>query len=261
ADRQRRLLLLIVRQHDERRDRRLSARVATIFAPTPWGPSADDVLDVDIELGSLTPDDLRRWWSAVIEGDGFFDRTELSRLAVLDRWWEESRAAPLTAERPGVDLDPTSLRLLALLGAAKQALRPAQLQALEAGGWDALRQARLVVVDAAGAVTLAEGVRAPELSRHDTLRLAEVLRCACGHGLSCTRPCTDGWSMMRAAELLAACSATAESEACAFEALRAVGDALARSDFWDRWDALLDRDGDAVQVVERLIRSAEHALE
>ena len=82
--------------------------------------------------------------------------------------------------------------------------------------------------------------------------------CAAARVLEAVVP-LDAWALMRAAELHAAGGDHERAEEVATRALRAVMDVTARSDFWARYDRVLDRQPEDEAAARRL-RAAELAL-
>ena len=241
---ERRMLLVRVRSHQRAQQENALRRT----------PRPGDGLDLDLELGHLTREDARRWWSAVVSEDTFLAQPKLSRLGVVDQWWEATRHDGVRTKSVPADLSPEGLRLLCALGAAEQALTPEQLAALERflEGTESqeLERSGLVHRGHDGSLWLSDGVTPPAPD--------EALRRALAEALS--GPTSDGWSLIRAAELLAPVEGELEAARDhAFAGLRAMGDVTARRDLWERWEAIVEGENDARRL-SLLVRSAELAL-
>ena len=229
-------------------------------------------VELDIELAALGVDDVQRWWSAMVQQDDFVRQDRFSDLANLDRWWESTRrCAPDLGSNPS--LSDEAAQLLDFAVHAHQALSPAQRDALlgtaSSLAGNELVDAAVATITPNGYLVADDDILARPLTPMAKRQLAQALsNTAEGYR-------GDSWSLMRAAELHASLGEVQLAEAKAFEALNALGDAVAREDLWRRWDGILQRmtEDAATQTadvdqassggaphLERFIRATEQAL-
>ncbi|MBW2455672.1 MAG: sigma 54-interacting transcriptional regulator [Deltaproteobacteria bacterium] len=227
---------------------------------------------LSIELPGLTPAECRRWWAAVVAQDDFVSQPRFGRLAALDQWWQSARERPVAEQARMPRLKGSPGKLLEYARAAEQALTAAQAEALvSAEARQTLIERGLVTCDETGAITAQDCAAGTALSTAQRRRLAAVLAGgATGRQRAATPTRVDPWSLIRACEIYAELGHPARAERHAHEALRGLGDSVARQDLWLRWEIAVERlteqegaardDADALRL-ERLLRSAELALE
>lgn len=264
------LLVLLSAAHDGERRTAHDGERRTIGAPrktdntSKGGVQQSDAVMIRLEMGELTGDDLRRWWSAVVFQDTFLQQPTLSQLSSLDAWWQSTRTRPLD-ERAQPKISRKASTLQKMLCAAGQALSAAQVERLAtASTVQELLATDLAERDSRGSL-VATGAGSGSLSNSASRDLIAALVETDG----------DGWSLMRAAELSAAMGDVDRAEELALRAVSEIGDTAAREDLWRRWERVLeglsdideeaptddDEAGDEQEeCLRRLVRAAEHAL-
>lgn len=228
-------------------------------------PQARHALHVTMHIDRLAGGDALRWWDAVVAQDPFLGAPCFEQLERLDGWWEStrSRSIPLNVE---LELRDDEQRLLQLALLAQEPLTRGHWTAMAGEACRNLENKGLLL----GEVIPTAGIPADALLQpRDGLSIdrggheipaADVHRVA----QALADVGRDSWAWMRSAELFAQADDLQRAEELADRALDAAIDTSAREDLWRRWLTVLDDSspggGDRQARLERLLRSAEHAL-
>jgi transcriptional regulator with GAF, ATPase, and Fis domain/tetratricopeptide (TPR) repeat protein len=260
-----------------------------LFIVLSEAPPAYRTRTIAVDPGA-SAEDVQLWWDAVARDAARQTPSRLDRIDALEGWWSAARSTPADARFAPPARSAAAQILLTRLALSQRSWPIAEAAGLGSGAaLDELIALGAVESDASGRIACRAEAASPSASAQacsafgaasparSALRGPRALRADSAHaGLAPiagaeaearfvaerleAAASDDPWAAARASELYAIAGDADQAEAASVRALRAVTDAGARCDFWQRWERTLDTlpGGDAIP---RLLRCADLALD
>ena len=262
-----------------------------LFLVLSEAPPAYRARTIAVDPGA-SGEDVQLWWDAVARDAARQTPSRLDRIDALEGWWSAARSTPADARFAPPARSAAAQILLTRLALSQRSWPIAEAAGLGSGAaLDELIALGAVESDASGRVACRAEAASPSAPpeawstfgaasspEHAVRRGPRALRAdfTTHAGLAPiagaeaearfvadrleASAINDPWAAARASELYAIAGDADQAEAASMRALRAVTDAGARGDFWQRWESTLEvlPGGDAIP---RLLRCADLALD